>query len=274
MPDAERPAPFSVMTTELLWTDPHVSEQMLRYHLDPADDRSSRRATTIDAAIDWTTRRFKLGPGRSVLDLGCGPGLYTSRWAATGADVTGIDFSPRSIAHARGVAARDGTRVRYLEADYLTLELEDTFDLVTLIYCDFSALSPSQRTRLLRSVRSWLAPGGTFLFDVHTSPYLKTREEGTRREEHPDGSFWSATAHTVLAETLLYPAVGVSLDRYEISEPGRTWTIWNWLQAYDPGSITRVLAEEGISVDEVLGDVTGAGYDPDAPELAILASRA
>ncbi len=40
---------------------------------------------------------FDLGPGRRVLDLGCGPGLYARRLEAAGADVTGVDLSRVSI---------------------------------------------------------------------------------------------------------------------------------------------------------------------------------
>jgi SAM-dependent methyltransferase len=266
-----RPAPFSVITTRALWTDPHVSEQMLRYHLDPTVDTSSRRPQAIDAAVAWTTATFALGPGASVLDLGCGPGLYTSRWAAGGADVTGIDFSARSIAYARGAAERDGLQIRYVAADYLEWQADRTFDLVTMIMCDFSALSPAQRSVLLESVGRWLGPNGAFLFDVEALPYLASRKLGRLRIEHPHGGFWAAGPHSEIAETLTYPEERVSLDRYTLSEAGRTWTIWNWLQAYDPASLTEVLRQAGYTVDAVLGDLTGRPYESTAPEFAVVA---
>jgi SAM-dependent methyltransferase len=247
---------------------------MLRNHLDSETDVSSRRASRIDAAVAWTTARFSLGPGSSVLDLGCGPGLYTSRWAWTGADVTGVDFSARSLEHARAAAHREGLTIRYVEADYLDWQPGRTFDLVTMIYCDFSAIAPRDRDRLLRSIHSWLAPGGAFLFDVHALPYLASRHEGLVRREHPDGGFWSSAPHTEVAETFVYPAERVTLDRYEITEPDRSWTIWNWLQAYDPASLGAVLASAGLVVDAVLGDVAGAPYDPGGPEFAVVARHA
>ncbi len=259
------------MTTEVLWTDPHVSKQMLRYHLDPTVDVSSRRPETIDATVAWTTVTFSLAPGKSVLDLGCGPGLYASRWAATGAGVTGVDFSPRSIAYARDSADRDGIQVSYVLDDYLEWQPDRTFDLITMIMCDFSALSPVQRAGLLGSVASWLAPDGAFLFDVHALPYLASRREGKHRNEHPRGGFWSAGPYVETIETLLYERERVLLDRYTILEPERTWTVWNWLQAYDPTSLAETLEHAGFTVDAVLGDVTGRPYDPTAHEFAVLA---
>src|SRR5690606_4761567 len=95
-----RPEPFSRYTTRRLWTDPHVAQQMLAAHLDPAHDLASRRPAIIDGFVSWLDRRIGLA-GRRVLDLGCGPGLYCERMALRGARVTGLDFSARSLAHAR-----------------------------------------------------------------------------------------------------------------------------------------------------------------------------
>ena len=40
----ERPAPFSVYTADILWTDPHISARMLDFHLNAEGDLASRRA--------------------------------------------------------------------------------------------------------------------------------------------------------------------------------------------------------------------------------------
>lgn len=266
-----RPLPFSVVSTRELWTDPHVSEQMLRCHLDPTNDLASRRPAFIDATVAWTTAAFSLGPGASVLDLGCGPGLYTHRWAATGAEVTGVDFSARSIAHARAAAERDRLPIRYVEADYLDWRADRAFDLATMIWCDFSSLGPAQRSALLESIATWLAPGGAFLFDVVAVPYLASREERVVRTEVPGGGFWSAGQHTEVLETVLYPDERLCLDRHTIVEPARTRTIWNWFQAYDPASLAEVLERAGFTVEAVLGDVTGRPYDPESREFAVVA---
>jgi cyclopropane fatty-acyl-phospholipid synthase-like methyltransferase len=244
---------------------------MLRCHLDPTNDLASRRPESIEAAVAWTTTTFALGPGASVLDLGCGPGLYAHRWAAAGADVTGVDFSARSIAHARRAAERDGLRIRYLEADYLEWQPDRAFDLVTMIWCDFSVLGPAQRDVLLASVARALAPGGAFLFDVIAVPYLASREDTMVRTEVPDGGFWAPGPHTEILETVRYPDERLILDRHTIVEPDRTRTIWNWFQAYDPTSLAEALAPAGLAVATVLGDVMGGPYDPSSTTFAVVA---
>ena len=92
-----RPEPFSVWTTDTLWTDEHISAQMLRSHLDPDADGASRAHPAIKRSLDWIVKRFDLGPGKRVIDFGCGPGLHTTGLAECGVAVTGIDFSRRSL---------------------------------------------------------------------------------------------------------------------------------------------------------------------------------
>lgn len=51
--------------------------------------------------------RFKGNPTR-ILDLGCGPGLYTSRLARLGHCCVGIDFSEYAGLYERGIPAALG----------------------------------------------------------------------------------------------------------------------------------------------------------------------
>ncbi len=102
-----RPDVYSRYTADALWTSPDISEMMLRYHLDGEVDLASRRTAFIESSFEWISEHFELGPEKRVIDLGCGPGLYVSRLAKTGAKVTGVDFSPaRSSTHASERSAR------------------------------------------------------------------------------------------------------------------------------------------------------------------------
>jgi SAM-dependent methyltransferase len=56
--------------------------------------RARRRADLIAAAAG-------LGPGRTVLEIGCGTGMFTAQFAATGARIVAVDISPDLLAKAR-----------------------------------------------------------------------------------------------------------------------------------------------------------------------------
>lgn len=99
----EKPHPFTP-GEPLFWDDPHISTQMLKAHLNPDNDLASRRPETIQKVVDWLIASLDLQAGDSVLDLGCGPGLYAARLAERGLRVTGVDYSRRSIDHANTYA--------------------------------------------------------------------------------------------------------------------------------------------------------------------------
>ena len=106
-----RPEPFESYTACDLWTDEHTSEQMLSFHINGDIDISSRNTVFIDRSVEWIATRFSIRAGAKIADFGCGPGLYATKLAQRGADVTGIDFSKRSIQHAQQVADREGLSI-------------------------------------------------------------------------------------------------------------------------------------------------------------------
>ena len=105
-------------TTEKLWTDPHIAKQMLEAHLDPNIDSASYKPESIDSLVEWIMSLPLPGNAR-LLDIGCGPGLYTKRFAERGLRVTGLDFSVNSISYAR----EHDSKSEYSIGDYLTMEL-------------------------------------------------------------------------------------------------------------------------------------------------------
>ncbi|HEU0100175.1 MAG TPA: class I SAM-dependent methyltransferase [Allosphingosinicella sp.] len=61
--------------------------------------------------------------GLSVLDVGCGPGLYLEALAARGASVTGIDISPAMLALARQRLDKAGLAATLVEGDAQAMAL-------------------------------------------------------------------------------------------------------------------------------------------------------
>ncbi len=259
----KRPEPFARCTVKDLWTAPHLSQQMLTYHLSQDTVLASRTFGEIDCTVAWVDAQVDLR-GKRLCDLGCGPGLYAQRFQARGAEVTGVDFSSRSIAYARD---HSNSTVRYLVADYLQDELPQGFDVVTLIYTDFCVLSPQQRISLLERVRCMLKPGGRFILDVATLGEFLLREETTVMEERLMGGFWAPGEYVGLQKTFLYEDTSLALDRYLIVEPDRCWEIFNWFQYYSIGSISRELESAGFEV--AVADAGFSGGDPSDESLPL-----
>lgn len=270
---AERPKPFEFYTADQLWTDPHVSAQMLRYHLDDSTEAASRNSEFIDRSVDWLISRFNLSSGSSVCDLGCGPGMYTTRLAERGVQVTGVDFSERSLEYAREVALEKQLDIDYVHSNYLDFAPDRQFDLVTLIYCDFCVLNPEQRASLLRNINGMLKPGGALVLDVFSLAFFDSTSEKSSYEYFAAGGFWSAEAYGVLANTFKYEEISLYLDKYTIVEENRTREIYNWLQCFSKESLASEFRDAGLQVSEFFANVTGDPYNPESNEIAVVAEK-
>ena len=103
--------------------------------------------------------------GLSVLDVGCGPGLYAEELVARGArELTGVDGSPTMVELARErVPERATFRVHDLESplDWLAPE---SFDLAVMALVIHHV---DNRVRLLREIHRVLRPGGSLVVSTH-----------------------------------------------------------------------------------------------------------
>ena len=269
-----KPVLYEAYTADSLWADAHRSKQMLAFHLDEDIDISSRKLKFIDKSVAWMASEFSLGTRSRICDFGCGPGLYTSRFARLGAAVTGIDFSASSIGYAKTQAASLGLDIAYIHANYLDANLPGSYDLITMIMCDFCALSKNQRGRLLGIFRETLADGGKVILDVYSASAFEKKEETRSFEKNQLGHFWFEEEYYGFLNTFKYPQCRVILDKYSLfTESGRTETVYNWLQHYDPDSLKRELAASGFTVKSVYSDVAGGVYDPAHSEFAVVIEK-
>jgi SAM-dependent methyltransferase len=269
---AVRPVPYSSTTTRDLWTRPHIARQMLAYHLDQETRLASRPVAEIEDIVDWLDSELVLADKR-VCDLGCGPGLYAIRMTQLGADVLGVDFSTVAIAHAESQASTLQGGPSYLIADYRKDELPGEFDLVTLIYFDYCALSPKDRQRLLRKIHSMLRPGGKLVMDVVAASAFKQTHEQLAIEENLMAGFWSDKDYVGIHRTWLYEDLMLSLDHYVIVESADQWEVLNWMQYFSPDQLVGELKDAGFIVDVLAGSLTGEALADAGPEIAVIAAR-
>lgn len=269
----ERPEPFQFYTASDLWTDEHTSKQMLSFHLNEEIDVSSRNVEFINRSVEWIVSEFNIARNFKVADFGCGPGLYSTSLAKRGANVTGIDFSGRSIEYAKEVAAREQLNISYVKQNYLEFETENRFDLVLMIMCDFCALSPTQRKGLLNKFFRILKPGGSVLLDVYSLSAFEKKEEVAAYELNQLNGFWSPNKYYGFINTFKYDKEKVALDKYTIIELDRTREVYNWLQYFAPEDLEKEFIEAGFSVKGLYSDVAGTSYDRKSSEFAVIANR-
>ena len=172
---AEWPVPFDP-AWELDWSRPDYGRRLLREHLDQTHDGASRRLALVDQHVRRLRRLLPAPPAR-VLDAGSGPGLYASRLAAAGYDVTGVDVNPSAIRHARAEAAsaahsaRARGRLRFQRGELATLEPpREPYDAAILVYYVLEAFPAREQPRILRRIAASLRDGGTAIVEMRLRP--------------------------------------------------------------------------------------------------------
>ncbi|MDR2665396.1 MAG: class I SAM-dependent methyltransferase [Oscillospiraceae bacterium] len=112
------------------------------------------------SAAAFLRSRGLLGGNDTVIDVGCGPGLFVAEFAHTAKHVTGLDFSARFIDYARKYAEVLGVKnVDFRQCDFNELDvgeagLAGAYDLV------FTSITPAASgkgclDKLMRMSRKW-----------------------------------------------------------------------------------------------------------------------
>lgn len=267
-----KPDPFTP-GEPLFWDDPHISAQMLKWHLNPENDVASRRPEIIQRSVDWLVSSLGLQSGDAVLDLGCGPGLYAARLSEKSLSVTGVDYSQRSIDHATQYALEHKLDICYRYQDYLALEDKDLYNAAFLIYGDYCPLSPAQRKVLLGNVHRALKPGGYFVLDVTTRTHR--RKHGNSNAWYAvETGFWKPGPHLVLEEGFDYPEQTIFLDQAIVIEEGGKVSVYrNWFQDFTRETITAELEVEGFVVLNVWNDLIGTPFSEDADWIGLVVQK-
>lgn len=257
------------------WHEPQFSRRMLEEHLSQQHDAASRRFAKVDRHVDWIHRQVLSGSPTRILDLGCGPGLYTSRLARLGHECVGIDFSPASIAHARIEALGEGLRCTYLHKDIRVADYGTGFGLVMLIFGEFNVFTPADARGILNKARHALGDNGLLLLEPHT--YSAVRQEG-----HQPSSWYSAESglfsdrpYLCLQEKFWDAERETATTRYFIvdASTGNVTRHADTMQAYTDQQYRSLLAECGFGEPEIYPSLTGEVDDSQGGLMAIVARK-
>ncbi|QIQ21266.1 class I SAM-dependent methyltransferase [Zophobihabitans entericus] len=254
------------------WNEEHISKQLLTAHLDPDFEGASRHPEFIKDSVQWIKSILPPKDYPELLDIGCGPGLYTEKFYNEGYQVTGVDFSLRSIDYAKNVARQQALDIKYIYQDYLALEFKDYFDLVTFIYCDYGALSKDNRKIILQKLYQSLKEGGKLLLDVFSTKHYALFQEYKNWENYPDGGFWSKDEYLAISGGYKYPD-NVILEQTIVVTGKKMTTFYIWNSCFSAESLMTEVEEAGFKVCDIFSDIKGMRYERQSQTVAILLEK-
>jgi 8-oxo-dGTP pyrophosphatase MutT (NUDIX family)/SAM-dependent methyltransferase len=271
----ERPAPWAE-GDNIPWHEPGFSARMLHEHLSQDHDAASRRTATIDRQVAWIHAALLAEAPTDVLDLGCGPGLYTERLAALGHRCVGIDVSPASIAFARARGATTVDRLRYVEGDVRTADLGHGHGLAMMLFGEFNTLPRADAAALLRRAHAALADGGILLLEPHTDEAVRTIGREPATWSTAASGLFSDAPHLLLTESSWDEDARAATVRYLVVDAA-TAQVTRHAQtfaAYDEAAYRAALAQAGFTDARFLPSLTGDAAGTQPGLLGIVARKA
>ncbi|MCF7930648.1 MAG: class I SAM-dependent methyltransferase [Acholeplasmataceae bacterium] len=260
-------------STSPFWDDDHISKSMLQAHFDQDTEAASRNMKFISQSVQWINSVAPASSHHRILDIGCGPGIYAEKFSQLGYEVVGIDISKRSIDYAKEVSKNSHSQVQYMNANYLEIELPNNFDLITFIYCDYGALSTSDRKLILDKIYRSLNSGGKLILDVFTHHQYLNRKESSSWSSHQGSGFFRPISHLSLEHHYIYNQ-NVRLNQYIILDESSKVDVYRiWDTCFTKDSISKELEESGFHLNQVLSDVSGKPYKSDSNTLAVIAEK-
>lgn len=230
-------------------------------------ESSHLAAAPREAAFAFKALGLKRGD--SLLDVCCGVGRHSVRFARRGLDVTGLDATPAYLQEARRLKSAKGA-LRFIQGDMRRIPFRNAFDAAVNLWTSFGYFHAFRDDlRVLRGVARALKPGGRFLIDIVDADFLR---------EHASPRHWAKRE-----------GGGFRLEEFAMREgrdPGHTntWTILRpgakprtaafFVRSYDRERLSGALRRAGLEPLRFWGSLRG---DPhrrgESPRLVVLSRK-
>jgi SAM-dependent methyltransferase len=269
-----QPAPWSE-GDNIPWHEPGFSKRMLKEHLSQEHHAASRRFEKIDAHVAWLNEEVLQNQPSKILDLACGPGLYASRLARLGHQVTGIDYSPASIAYAQATAEQENLACKYIHRDLRQADFGHGYDAAMLIYGEFNIFRPADIRHILQKTHAALKPKGVLIIEPHTFDIVQKMGQAEPSWYSAPYGLFSPDPHLVLEEHFWDSDQQTTTTRIFVvdANTGNVIRYAQTFQAYTLADYQNSLMECGFGEIEFHPSLTGL-IDPEQEQLiAVTAIR-
>ncbi len=246
--------------TEAAWVSDYFGDDYLRIYEFPCE----RTDPEVTFLVNELTKRIPLDG--LVLDVGCGQGRHAIPLARQGFRVTGLDYQDNLLDAARESAAHCGATVEWVQGDMRSLPFTESFDAVINLFTAFGYFSDAENARVVAEMARVLRPGGWLVLDVANRDALLRHTPPRHWKRLPDGAMlvseweWDAL-------TARYTHRQWLMDGRQPREYAHTVRVYTYQE------LSALLAQAGMTVEQVYGAFTGEPLTLDAPRMILLARK-
>jgi SAM-dependent methyltransferase len=254
------------------WDEAAFSERVLKEHLTQENEAASRPVVKIEKQIGWLHQTILAEKPSRILDLGCGPGLYTTRLAELGHTCLGIDCAPASIAYALENAPKGCS---YRLGDLRSADYGNDYDLIILIFGALNLFRPPDAHLILEKACAALKPGGRLLLEISSLDAVDQIGNQPSMWYSAEAGLFSDKPHVCLMETFWDEEQNVATERFFILDAatGQVTRQAASTQGYEEGQIESLLREAGFGEAAFSPSLTGKAESDLDEFMVVLAQK-
>lgn len=248
--DRKSPASSVTEANEIPWFRTDFSERILKEHLTQEHDMVSRNIELIKKQVDWIHNIILKEKTSKILNLCCGPGLYTNMLAKFGHRCKGIDFSPAAIEYAHITKIELMLDCEYILSDIRKVNYGSDFDFAMQLFGEFNTNTKEEASKILKNLNLSLKEGGLLLLELYS--YDTIQELGKKVpswETKKEGDF-SSEPYLLLKDHEWVQSESFSVNRFHVihSENQKIELFTERLQAYTYNEYEKLFAKNGFSI--------------------------
>jgi SAM-dependent methyltransferase len=232
----------------------------------------------VEANVAWLVQNLGLPAAATILDIGCGPGLYSNRLARYGYRVTGLDIAQPLLDYAQAEARKqgiDGACV-YRRQSMFDLDDEAEFEAILLFQSIVNRLESPEIQALLAQIHTALKSGGHFVVELQIVPegFTSTEPTVTENISFLAQSPWYDQFHAWMIRELTFPATSERVTHHLILYPDDPPAeYWSRFKLYPIATLTDLLQACGFAVQAVFGQALGQSLQATDENCFIWAKR-
>jgi SAM-dependent methyltransferase len=248
---------------------------MLNEHLSQEHDAASRRLGIVEQHVTWIHQQLLFGEPASILDLGCGPGLYANSLAMLGHVCLGIDYSPASIEYARTQASRGALASSYIRDDIRNAEYGAGYDLVMHIFGEFNVFRSVDASLILKKANHALVDGGLLLLEPHNFEAVRQLGLAPPSWYTAESGLFAEYPHICFKESIWRPEDATATIRYYVLDAttGEVNRYAQSMKAYKDDQYRQILHEHGFGEVDYFPSLGGVQDEASGNLFAIVARK-
>jgi len=225
----------------------------------------SRMDESAEKEIKFLIEKVNIQKEMKILDLACGHGRHSNKFAEMGFDITGFDINQDFLNIARTDATEKRLNVEFIHGDMRTLEFEEEFHRILLIFTAFGYFSDSENKLILMNIYKALKKNGLFCFDVQNRDYLIKALQPFGILEKDGNYMLESRSFDILTGRINTKRTYIKDNRTSVANIS--------LREYSYTELKIILDSVGFKIKDVYGSWNADEFSKDSPRMIIIAEK-